>query len=66
MLEYNGYRGGVWADFDVEEEPLELPDDNPTADSGDDSAAGATEGDGADPAASGGGNDGGGDPHRHP
>ena len=59
LLEYDGYyRGGMWADFNAEEKPLELPDDHPTADSGDDSAVGTTGGDGADPAASGGGNDG--------
>ena len=63
MLEYDGYYGGgMWADSDAEEEPLEQSDDHSAADSGADPAAGVTGGGGADPAASGGGNGGGDDP----
>ncbi|RLM54579.1 hypothetical protein C2845_PM10G11860 [Panicum miliaceum] len=60
--DYYGYYGGGWVDTDIEEEPMELPEDHPDAAGGsDEDTAG---GDGVDPNATGGDDaeDGGDDP----
>jgi hypothetical protein len=51
--DYCGYYGGEWVDTDTEEEPMELLEDHPAIESGDDSDQGAIGGDGVDPGAPG-------------
>jgi hypothetical protein len=52
--DYYGYYGGGWVDTDTEEEPMEMPEDNP--DTAGDINKDVAGGDGADPGAAGGDN----------